>query len=363
MDVNQKSVLELIELIYAAATDSQHWDEALAGVGALAGSYTTVLSVHDMRSQRTLLNFHAGAEPETMRLYEAYYHLINPWLSTGAALVPGIVSGEAFVRPEQLHKTEFYNDFGKRCGIVHSAAGILSVDTSTLSYLSLNRGERASHFSDAELDAIRSVVPHLRCALNIARQFDYLQTWRDAWNKSVSGLVLICAGEVVDLNSAARRIVDSADGFSWNANTIWVRQNGQAIRLPDCLRKASSGAGFDLMRIDRPSAKRPYAISAIELPGSGLRSGKPVLMIIDDPDASPLDALDAMLRVVYRMTSAEIRLATHLMQGVGLTKTANKLGISRHTAKAQLRSIFTKTDTRTQSELVALILRSANRFT
>ena len=47
---------------------------------------------------------------------------------------------------------------------------------------------------------------------------------------------------------------------------------------------------------------------------------------------------------------------TRLLEGGGLTAAAQKLGLSRNTVHSQLSSVFQKTDTKSQSELLTLLL-------
>jgi hypothetical protein len=47
---------------------------------------------------------------------------------------------------------------------------------------------------------------------------------------------------------------------------------------------------------------------------------------------------------------------TQLLEGGGLTAAAKKLGLSRNTVHSQLASVFLKTQTRSQSELLTLLL-------
>lgn len=61
----------------------------------------------------------------------------------------------------------------------------------------------------------------------------------------------------------------------------------------------------------------------------------------------------------FGLTPAEIRLVLPLLKGTGLRAAASELGISNNTAKSRLRSIFEKTGTHRQAQLVSLLLSSA----
>jgi DNA-binding CsgD family transcriptional regulator len=60
---------------------------------------------------------------------------------------------------------------------------------------------------------------------------------------------------------------------------------------------------------------------------------------------------------LFGLTPAEARLASIVGGGVDPARAAEEIGISRVTARNQLRAIFAKTGTHRQSELVALLCR------
>ena len=63
-----------------------------------------------------------------------------------------------------------------------------------------------------------------------------------------------------------------------------------------------------------------------------------------------------LLQCHFGLAPAEARLAFHLVAGETLRSAAVKLSITYETARSQLKSIFNKTRTRRQTELVIVIL-------
>ena len=61
---------------------------------------------------------------------------------------------------------------------------------------------------------------------------------------------------------------------------------------------------------------------------------------------------------LFQLTPAETALAIQMANGLSLEEAAELLGIRRNTARAHLRSIFSKTGVRRQTELVRLFLNS-----
>jgi DNA-binding CsgD family transcriptional regulator len=65
----------------------------------------------------------------------------------------------------------------------------------------------------------------------------------------------------------------------------------------------------------------------------------------------------AILAKTFRLTPSEAKLACIIARGAPPDIAARELKISRETARNQLKSVFAKTNTHRQSELVALLLQ------
>jgi len=67
----------------------------------------------------------------------------------------------------------------------------------------------------------------------------------------------------------------------------------------------------------------------------------------------------AILAKMFRLTPSEAKLASIIARGASPTIAARELKISRETARNHLKSVFVKTYTHRQSELVALLQQAA----
>jgi DNA-binding CsgD family transcriptional regulator len=84
----------------------------------------------------------------------------------------------------------------------------------------------------------------------------------------------------------------------------------------------------------------------------------PASAIIMLADASRVSLpTEAQLKRAFGLSDGEARLANHLAAGQTLEAAASLCGISYETARKRVKVVFEKTDTRRQSELVALITR------
>lgn len=180
------------------------------------------------------------------------------------------------------------------------------------------------------------------------------------------GLVLLDdAAKPIYVNAAARHIFESRDGLTLERGRFSIsdRQAQREFRsLTDTLSIAGipiSAKAGGVVRVPRSSLKRPYSLLAVPLGNSHFSGveGAGAAVVIFDPAAQRTTVVDLFV-ASYDLTRAEARLAMALAEGASLDAYAEKQGISRNTAKSHLHSIFAKTHTSRQPELVSLLLRS-----
>jgi DNA-binding CsgD family transcriptional regulator len=87
-----------------------------------------------------------------------------------------------------------------------------------------------------------------------------------------------------------------------------------------------------------------------------VRQGGDPLIVLYAIDPLQQMAVDSeLLRSAYRLTRAEVRIATELANGHSVESMAELLGISVHTVRTHLKSLFAKTGTSRQGELIRLV--------
>lgn len=95
-----------------------------------------------------------------------------------------------------------------------------------------------------------------------------------------------------------------------------------------------------------PAAERTHAVFA---------NGQALLLITDCDNRSTSDV--ARLRMTFGLSDSEARLAVLLSSGKTLAQAADALEVTYETARTQLKSVFAKSGTRRQAELVDLLSR------
>ena len=114
------------------------------------------------------------------------------------------------------------------------------------------------------------------------------------------------------------------------------------------------------LAIQREPGRRPLTIVAQPLQKSNSQD-RAVLIFALDPESS-LGATEAELRELHGITVSEARLANLLMEGNTLEECCDLLDIEISTGRMHLGSLFAKTGTQRQSQLVSLLLSSLGAF-
>ena len=139
-----------------------------------------------------------------------------------------------------------------------------------------------------------------------------------------------------------------------DANAALQRLIGTVLR-PE-LRPQEVKAAVALPR----SQGRPLIAQAMPMVGSGpatTRHPKAILTLAD-PDENRIPS-ESILRQAFGLTPAEVRIAIGLCRGQSPQEIANAHGVNVSTVRIQLKTVYAKTETRRQAELVALLIRLA----
>jgi DNA-binding CsgD family transcriptional regulator len=171
-------------------------------------------------------------------------------------------------------------------------------------------------------------------------------------------------GDCVFVNRRALEVCAADDG-------IYIRESRLGAHHPDdhsllcgLIERANAVATGQSTKpcgtaLVRRRCTPPLQVSAValspqapllELSGAKIAT---VAVFIRAPDDG-VSTLPELLIASYGLTSAEARLGVLLFDGCSLTQAAERNNVSRETVRVQLRSIFSKTHVRRQSDFLRL---------
>ncbi|GAA5786232.1 helix-turn-helix transcriptional regulator [Chitiniphilus shinanonensis] len=268
-----------------------------------------------------------------------------------------------------LKHSRFAREYLAPQGIAHAAAATIHVEGSWHTQLFIQRRHDPGGFSDAELAELDRLLPHLQRAVLIHQRllesrFDALAMHGalDAFATPV--LMLNQLGKVMVANQAAQAVLArGAPGISLEAGNLLIEAPDSERQLSTYLRLGESvhadTASPRTLRIQRGAGLSPLTlvVTTVRLTqhdGDGIDAS---LVFLFDPDlrAAPDPAMLAML---FGLSEAEAALTVGLCKGESLETLAETRNVTLNTLRTQLKSVFNKTGTRRQAELVARVMGS-----
>ncbi|HUR33948.1 MAG TPA: helix-turn-helix transcriptional regulator [Vicinamibacterales bacterium] len=371
MDARDR-LLQLIERLYAAPGDLEGWHGFLVDLyTSFHGSGAQFIS-HDFTSHQASVAVTAGFAPDDVRAYESQWAKLDPWAtSTGVRRLSSgsVAPGDQFVTHAEMRRTAFYNDFGRQHDVVRCITGTLEIGPHRVSVLSVNGSEHRGPFGSDETSMLSALMPHLQRALQMHRRLADAQGLADGWTAALDrlahGILLLdTAGRIMFANRTAEEILRAGDGLSARHKELFGGRVNDTNALRQLIADAvatsgglGTGAG-GLVLIERPSGRA--ALRVLVTPVSqraGLTFSAPAAacVFITDPERNPVPAAVHFQRV-FGLSAAETRVAAALLDGESLDRLADRLCISRNTARTHLRRLFAKTATARQSDLVRVLL-------
>lgn len=240
--------------------------------------------------------------------------------------------------------------------------------------LRINRPQGHPRFTEAERAMWGMLLPHLRRALHMYSLLDRSESLGTLYSQTISRLavgtiVLDEHGSVVQLNPVAREILDSQDGLKvvgGRLEATYPSDNRELARLVrNAFERAMHRPGKAIQVAEATSISRPSGLVSLGvvvelIPSQELLegNGKPTVVVYVRDAVGKSLVSTVLTSQLYNLTPAETALALELANGLSLEEASELLNIRRNTARAHLRSIFSKTGVRRQTELVRIMLNS-----
>jgi DNA-binding CsgD family transcriptional regulator len=377
VDLSQQRFDGIIERIYATLDDAANWRAVLEDINDAFGTRAVHLLAFDGRNGALSYSEGADMAPQIDMEYIQKFQYTDPRVQL---LREQKVSewvhchewfDEAFVAASPFYQ-EFLIPHGAR---YLSACKLVENERATIVMAWLCRAEDGPLPAEALAFADR-LRPHISRACRVGLDHFVYSTQALVGSALVNKLhqpvmLLTTSGEVMQMNQAATVLLQ---------RTPLVQVNGGKMVLPERYRQefadhclalenqvrfgsgdGAPDANLQSMRIEGDGNGGPdlvYAFYSMLLPervmGSfGLR---PLVMLFLYHPGSAQVIDSSLLTAAFGLSHAECRIASMLADGMHLKTIADTLGVQYDTVRKQLLSIYQKTATNRQPELMRLLL-------
>lgn len=364
---------DVIERIYGAVSTTDGWVDALDAAADFCAADAMLLVYGNLSGGDPVVVEATGFKIEVLDLW-AKNHLKDDELvrESMVGLAGIVISSEHRRRDWNFFDTMMYRRLLWPCDLRFLVGTAVINAPKVYASVWIGRSEGAGEFSQHDLQRFARLVPNFGRAMAVHHRLRVAEMQVElatgAFDRVSVGVVLLDVhGDPILANREAVRIALRRDGFVFGDRSLTAEDPADSTRLRELIRQVGQSApqqetskvlGGGAIRITRSPGQSDYHVVVMPLPKRCQPSdgtGAVAVLFITDPDKMQ-NPVDFLFGDLYDLTDAESRLVYELMDGRGLTAAAGSLGLSRNTVHSQLSSVFQKTGTRRQGELLCLLL-------
>jgi DNA-binding CsgD family transcriptional regulator/PAS domain-containing protein len=361
-DAMRQGVFTTIQAVYEAVASPAAWPEALAATATVTGASAGILLFGLSPGELAPLATCGLDELEPSLLAGS---VAASLLRLGGSPPGALVTSKLPSAPSGRDREDALAALGVggRFGVAVGTCLLSEEGAFAVLWLLRPPGER---FDSSNLERLREIMPHLTRAMSVHLRVEQAERRaaeaRDAFDRVALGAVLVDDGaRPILANRAAHRIAAQQDGFVIASDGLRGATPAETRVLQRAVADVARGGtrtGLGL-RLSRTSSSRPYEVMVVPVSRGRrwlARRRHTAVVFISDSGLSFVSPVQ-LVHDLYGLTPAETRLTLLLLGGQTLREAMDVLGVSRNTAHSQLASIFHKTGTNSQAELVRILLR------
>ena len=362
---------ELVGQIYEGPLEDVPWASAMRLVRQYldANWVTLILRPASVNQQAILVR----ASEQGEDLYGAAYNQFQMFSLDPFVGLPSdqVLAIDEMVDTRKWIGGEFYKQFIEPNNIRYIIGADIRVDGGGECRLRVTRPARSRDFSEQDKEFCRQLLPHLKRSVKLRSRVEGIESERRLYavamdRMQIGTVVLNEQGLVIRSNSVADGILDEKDGIQIVKGRLHAEY---ALEDRELQRLIKSGLSHDArttpvvteaISLTRPSGQPKLGVLVRSIPCNDLSESNDwpqIAVFIRDPRHQPAPSHE-LVRRLFGFTSAEVALALLLTNGLTLDEAAVELNIRKNTARAHLRSIFSKTGVTRQTMLVRLLLNS-----
>lgn len=365
-----ESLSSLIGEIYDAALDPARWPAILRHAARFLPGQAAALISKDLggNGSGTIYYDDGSMDPRFQQLYFQKYVKADPSSKAHVFAEVGVpVSTVDFMSHAEFNESRFYREWARPQGFVDFACAVLDKSATGAALFGVLRHERHGIVDEETLGRMRLIVPHIRRAALIGKAIEQktaeAATLADTLDGIAAAMLLVDAkGVITHANVAGRGMLEAGDVVRDSGGRL-VPYDAQANQaLGEILSSSGSDQAIGIKGIALPMMARSderYVAHILPLTsGARRRAGSSYAAVaavfVQKAALDTRSPLEVIARA-YKLTPTELRVLIAVAEVGGVQEVADALGIAETTVKFHLRSLFEKTNTHRQADLVKVL--------
>jgi len=358
--------------IYSAVTAPDGFQQFVNRLVTAFRLKAAMLFTHNALNGEAKGMWQQGIAREWMERYAIEYgpeDMLAKHLATSS--IASFYASNVHLSEAQYTNSRFYREWIIPQGVGSAAGAVVLREGVWSTQVVLQRSMSQPKFTELDLQLLDRLVTHLQRAVQMRHRFGELHRGKMLFTAGLDvvampSILLDEWGCVLYCNRAADLLMTRGNGL-WVDNHYLCTNNlalTKQLNLEVLLAVGTSrGSGTmvpGVVVIPRPErASLTLMVLPMNTPDSELKGA--AVLFIYDPSESPA-AKPGLVARLFSLTLAEAELAVALCSGKTLEEAAIVRRTSVHTVRSQLKSIFNKTGTHRQTDLVTLLLSSPAYF-
>ncbi len=359
--------LKLIDLIYEAAIDVRAWASAMIAIAGALGAAMMSLSVIDVTDSNDRRTFVVAphTHPEWLDLYRERWSASNVVRERGLTFPVGEIYGfDNLINRSEFKKTPFYNEFWQPQHIDFGLFANVAKTKNAIAGIGFYRSQNEERFGRDEERLLSALAPHLQRAVSLNLRLGRIEMEREAaaemLNQCNHGALLVDAeARILFANALAETLLRQGTALTARGGRLAACVPAQTAALRAMIAGGEEGIPGGLLSLRcLDGGNLALLILPLRAETAWLTQRPAAIVFVKDPKESRLPSCDE-IRLLFGLTPAQAGLAREILQGDGVQAAAERLGISRATARTHLLEVFQKTGTSRQAELVRVMLQQS----
>lgn len=374
-ETRRRDPINLISRMYLGLADSRQWTPFASELASFFDSKISQISIINFYTADVELGIVVGVGEKAFQRYRELVQL-DPKAAPAIKLLGKVITNRDVIDDETYEASYFYKEVIEP---IDGHFGLwVSLEGGPGQYcaLAVMRGKSRGDYTEEDRELMGELVPHFRQVVRLRSEFLTINTERRIAaaaldHVAVPIFVLDAEARVQYRNDAASDLLHESNGPYIAGGRLCAAVPSETKVMREALRAILAGdnapspeAVGHLLQFTRPTGGAPFfgtlaPLWDADLAPDHVNIQQPLAILFVSDPARPLETPPELLQRLFGLTPAEAQVAALLAAGHSLQAIAEQQSVAVGTVRSQLKTIFSKTGTNRQGELVSRVLASS----